>query len=170
MVCRCCICLLMCCITNTPFILEQPGSSLLEWHPYFQLLCRRFKIYRVFVWLGSFGGGSPKPTLLYSNYQWIQSLYLPLPSNVEWTSEMSRKYIDGSGILRVCGGSDLKNSQYYPKLFGHAVAQAFQAHAKEVQDSVKTQLMLGSSWLPNISSQQPLTGNQWFLNRMPVMT
>ena len=80
------------------------------------------------------------------------------------------RYIDGSGILRVCGGSDLKNSQYYPKLFGHAVAQAFQAHAKEVQDSVKTQLMLGSSWLPNISSQQPLTGNQWFLNRMPVMT
>ena len=37
----------MCCICNCPFILEQPGSSLLEWHPFFQLICRRFKIYRV---------------------------------------------------------------------------------------------------------------------------
>ena len=31
----------------TPFILEQPGSSLLEWHPDFQRICKRVKIYRV---------------------------------------------------------------------------------------------------------------------------
>lgn len=36
----------------------------------------------------SFSG--PKPTLLYSNRQWIQSLYLPLP-NCEWDADMSRK-------------------------------------------------------------------------------
>ena len=90
MVARCCICVLICCILQSPFVLEQPGSSLLEWHPLFQLICRKYRIYRVvwlnlglmglitnrlsgqvpkiyhdtshatqvFVWLGSYGGGS----------------------------------------------------------------------------------------------------------------
>lgn len=46
MVARCCICIFICCILKTPFVLEQPGSSLLEWHPLFQVLCKRFCIYR----------------------------------------------------------------------------------------------------------------------------
>ena len=49
MVCRCCLCALICCLLKVPWVLEQPGSSLLEWHPYFQLLCKRFKIFRV-IW------------------------------------------------------------------------------------------------------------------------
>ena len=42
MVARCCVCMLIACILNVPFILEQPGSSVLECHPYFQLLCKKF--------------------------------------------------------------------------------------------------------------------------------
>ena len=39
--------MLICCILQVPFILEQPGSSLLEFHPDFQRLCKWFRIYRV---------------------------------------------------------------------------------------------------------------------------
>ena len=53
------------------------------------------------------------------------------------------RYIDHAGVLRVCGGADLKGSQYYPKLFGHSVAQLYQRHSAEVQATVKSQMTLG---------------------------
>ena len=46
MVSRCCILALVCCILRIPFILEQPASSLMQFHPDFQYLCRKFEIYR----------------------------------------------------------------------------------------------------------------------------
>ena len=46
MVSRCCICIFICCILKVPFILEQPASSVLEAHPEFQLLAKRFKIFK----------------------------------------------------------------------------------------------------------------------------
>ena len=53
------------------------------------------------------------------------------------------RYIDSAGVQRVCGGSDLKGSQYYPKLLGHCVAQLYAKYAKEVQAGVKQQATLG---------------------------
>ena len=47
MVTRCCILISMCCMLGIAFILEQPASSVLQWHPDFQLLCKRYNIYRV---------------------------------------------------------------------------------------------------------------------------
>lgn len=47
MVARCCICALICNILKVPWILEQPASSVLECHPLFQLLCKRWEIFRV---------------------------------------------------------------------------------------------------------------------------
>ena len=41
----------------------------------------------------------PKPTLLYSNCPWIQSLYLPLPKNIEWEAEMSIKHLGIQGPM-----------------------------------------------------------------------
>ena len=38
-------------------------------------------------------GLGPKPSLIYSNYPFIQELYLPLPKDVEWTAEMSKKHL-----------------------------------------------------------------------------
>ena len=46
MVSRCCILALVCCIRRIPFLLEQPASSLMQFHPDFQCLCRKFEIYR----------------------------------------------------------------------------------------------------------------------------
>ena len=38
---------LMLATLDIPFILEQPASSLMQYHPHFQYLCKRFDIYRV---------------------------------------------------------------------------------------------------------------------------
>ncbi|CAL1133886.1 unnamed protein product [Cladocopium goreaui] len=137
MVSRCCILALVCCILRIPFILEQPASSLMQFHPDFQYLCRKFEIYRVFVWLGSYGGSSPKGTFLYSNYQWITSLYLPLPSDADWPADMSKRYVDSKGVNRVCGGADLKGSQHYPALLGQAVAQLYLNNHKSMKKIIK---------------------------------
>ena len=89
MVTRCCILIGICCSLGLAFILEQPASSVLQWHPDFQLLCKRFNIFRVsclqqitmeicsgvskigslvlashskvFIWIGSYGGGRTLP-------------------------------------------------------------------------------------------------------------
>ena len=41
---------------------------------------------------------------------------------------LCRKSIDSSGIDRVSGGDDLKDSQTYTKQFGRAIATAFRDH------------------------------------------
>ncbi|CAK9088946.1 unnamed protein product [Durusdinium trenchii] len=144
MVSRCMILCLMLATLDIPFILEQPASSLMQYHPHFQYLCKRFDIYRVFVWLGSYGGTSPKATLLYSNYKFCGELYLPLP-DADWPAEMATRYIDGQGLPRVCGGKDLKNSQHYPRLFGAAVAQLYDKHRNEVQARIKARRHLAKT-------------------------
>ena len=55
------------------------------------------------------------------------------------------RYFDGSGILRVCGGKDLKQSQHYPKLFGAAVAQLFAQEKKHIKTSMKDIAQLDKS-------------------------
>ena len=78
------------------------------------------------------------------------------------------RYVDSNGLARVCGGADLKASQYYPRLFGHAVAQLYESHAKEIKYEVKTQLRLvfidggtngwgymGGPWVPSNKSLAP---------------
>ncbi|CAK8991633.1 unnamed protein product, partial [Durusdinium trenchii] len=61
----------------------------MQFHPLFEYVCKKLDIYRAFVWIGSYGGGSPKPTFFYSNYTWVQELYLPLPTNTNWEADMS---------------------------------------------------------------------------------
>ena len=47
MVGRCMACLMMMCALGLPFVLEQLSTSVMEYHPCFQFLAQRFKIYRV---------------------------------------------------------------------------------------------------------------------------
>ena len=47
MVARVCVYLLILATLDIPFCLEQPASSLLEWHPLFAFLARNFTIYKV---------------------------------------------------------------------------------------------------------------------------
>ena len=46
------------------------------------------------------------------------------------------RYIDSNGISRICGDSDLKASQHYPRRFGCAVAECFLDHYEEVRQHV----------------------------------
>ena len=83
----------------------------------------------------------PKPTVLYSNYDFIRHLFLPLPAGVDWDSDMARRTVrvaghrfmlpavqfgrtqNELGQITVSGGADLKTSQHYPVLFGQSVAE-----------------------------------------------
>ncbi|CAL1147042.1 unnamed protein product [Cladocopium goreaui] len=93
MVGRCMACLTMMCALGLPFILEQPSTSVMEYHPCFQFLARQFRIYKAFVWMGSYGGDSPKGTWLYSNVEaLIKDLYLPL-CDKKWGAKMVRRLV-----------------------------------------------------------------------------
>ena len=46
MVGRCMACVMVMCALGMPFILEQPSTSVMEFHPCFQLLARQFKIFK----------------------------------------------------------------------------------------------------------------------------
>ena len=46
MVSRCMLMCLMMAALSAPWVLEQPASSLMEYHPAFQFLASRFKIYK----------------------------------------------------------------------------------------------------------------------------
>ncbi|CAK9048954.1 unnamed protein product [Durusdinium trenchii] len=116
----------------------------MQFHPLFEYVCKKLDIYRAFVWIGSYGGGSPKPTFFYSNYAWVQELYLPLPTNTNWEADMSIKYIDRQGVARVTGGSELKVSQHYPALLGDAVAQLYDQHRPEIKKAVVARRLVGS--------------------------
>ncbi|CAK9052314.1 unnamed protein product [Durusdinium trenchii] len=152
MVARVCLVLSITCSLHLPFILEQPSSSLMELHPAFRWLSKQFKIYRIFVWLGAYGGGSPKGTWLYSNYKELLSpLYLPLPKDKVWDAEMSTKIlvltkrhqkticimsVNSDGTLSVSGGKDLKTSQHYPILFGRTVAEVVMQNHESIYNNV----------------------------------
>ncbi|CAK9003148.1 unnamed protein product [Durusdinium trenchii] len=135
--------LIMMSTLNIPWFVEQPGSSLMEHHPAFQHLCKRFTVYKVFIWLGAYGGDCPKPTLIYSNFKFIEKLFLPLPADKVWEAETSIKYVDSSGQHRVSGGRDLKSTQAYPRLFGHAVAQLFLSERDAVRQAIAERKTLG---------------------------
>jgi hypothetical protein len=52
------------------------------------------------------------------------------------------RYTDQAGTQRVCGGTDLKSSQYYPTLLGRAVAELYQQNRADVQAQMKEQEQL----------------------------
>ena len=52
---------------NIYFLLEQPGSSLMEQFPWISILCEELKLIRVFTWMRCFGHAIPKPSYLLSN-------------------------------------------------------------------------------------------------------
>ena len=79
MVARVCFCLYLLSSMGVPWCLEQPASSLLERHPLFQHLCRRFEVFKIHVWLGAYGHNCQKPSSIYGNKRAIlDQLELPL--------------------------------------------------------------------------------------------
>ena len=134
---------------GNPWILEQPSGSLMQYHPDFQWLLHSTTVFRVFLWMGAYGGASPKATWLYSNRRDLIDLYKAVPDDVEWHAQMvvrrgfepvqinpihplhlteSSRTVTRDGHVQVCGADDLKLSQHYPAAFGEAVYSLYNKH------------------------------------------
>ena len=84
-------CVLLCFIhglLGNAWLLEQPSSSLLEFHPDFQWLMTVTRIYKCFLWMGAYGGSTPKGTWLFSNKKELVELYKPIPPGTEWEVQL----------------------------------------------------------------------------------
>lgn len=67
MVTRCCLLAWICSMLDIPWVLEQPGSSLLQWHPAFQKLAKKFDIWRA-AWLLWYQVGWDSKSSIYIKY------------------------------------------------------------------------------------------------------
>ena len=53
---------------------------LLVLHLFEHLLC---EVYKTHLWMGSYGGDTPKPTFIYHSHAWMSALSIELPQR-EW--------------------------------------------------------------------------------------
>ena len=54
------------------WLLEQPCGSLMQHHPAFQRLLKKFKVFRIYIEMGWYSGSSKKGTWIYSNYEFVK--------------------------------------------------------------------------------------------------
>ena len=115
------ILLLLAWLLNVTFTVEQPMSSVMFDVEHLAMLLQFTGATYETIWLGAYGGLSPKPLKLYGSCTWLGSLYRPKPKKGLCTvSLVTRKGTKVSGNKRA-----LKASQIYTEAFGIAVATAF---------------------------------------------
>ena len=110
---------------NAVFIIEQPSSSILEWHTRWKALNDVLGMLRLHMWMQPYGGSSRKGTLLYSNTSRLGDLWRPLDSSQTSSARTYEVYVDVGGNVRTQGTSELKGTQAYPAEFGRAVASLY---------------------------------------------
>ena len=64
---RAIVLLLLCSCKGIFWVLEQPGTSVMEFHPVFQCLLKLLSVRRLQFRMSRFGAPTPKPTVLYSS-------------------------------------------------------------------------------------------------------
>eukprot|EP00435_Cladocopium_sp_Y103_P026133 s332_g6.t1 len=119
-------------------LVEQPRSSLMPWFQLFvklsQLLANLFGLAwrQTSMSMGSWGGYSPKPSLLFGTAPWSGGLYRKLTKaqREKLRKRLQKKglslvkvYRDQRGRKRVQGTKALKSSQVYPRGYGKEVAR-----------------------------------------------
>ncbi len=128
MVSRCMLILFYLCIMEIPWVLEQPGTSIMNLHPRFQLIIAMFPIYRIYVNLSAYGGDSAKPTLLWSNRQSLLDGLEPLtlmPWQQVWKQLATRVWNESKDRWDTFGRTkELVCSSAYPAAFGRALARS----------------------------------------------
>jgi hypothetical protein len=120
------------------WMLEQPMSSLLQFHPRFRELIRRFEIYRTFIWMGAFGADSPKGTFLYSMHPCLEDLS-GRPFDRAKFKGLLDEYYDVNGKACFDGNDLLKVSQAYPKDFGVAVGDLYSSNEGAIVAAARAQ-------------------------------
>ena len=59
--------LLLCAAKACWYIVEQPSSSLMEYHVLFQRLLKLVQLKKIYINMGDFGSPTLRPTILYSS-------------------------------------------------------------------------------------------------------
>jgi len=129
-----CMCLLWLEACKCSWIVEQPATSIMIYHPRFQQVkasCGA-SFREIDTFMGSFGGPSVKPTKLYSSSAYVETLKRPMPRHgIQGEQLVARDEVTGA----VTGIADaLKGSQAYPPDYAAAVAEAF-CDAQQVVDN-----------------------------------
>ncbi|CAK9059461.1 unnamed protein product [Durusdinium trenchii] len=129
LVSRTLVIMLICAAKCVWFCLEQPGTSIMELHTLFQRFIKIAALRKLKINMGDYGAPTLKPTILYSSHRAIDMLPNYTIRRQLVKKHMVKRYVDGNGKQRVCGGVDLKTSQAYPKHFGVALAACRSATA-----------------------------------------
>ena len=141
MVSRSCLLILLATALGLVWTVEQPVTSLMQYHPRFQLLFKLMKdtmrkpIYRLLVKMGDFGAATEKACWIYTNKKWMASIInfkLRVKKKVR-TTQVVQVYQDKKGQTKIMGGKDMKKSQVYPMQFGKAMARTFNIYRESLQ-------------------------------------
>ena len=113
------------------WVLEQPESSVLNFHERFQWTLAQCVVWFINnICMSAFGGDTMKPLKLWSNRRWVEELFAE-PVKLAKKSNLTMKWTGQQGKLRSCGNrKTLKQSQAYPPAFGRRVAQVFLRNRK----------------------------------------
>ncbi|CAK9092925.1 Uncharacterized protein SCF082_LOCUS43721 [Durusdinium trenchii] len=172
--CRCFILLLIASAKKCWWVMavmEQPSTSCMEALPCFQHLCKIVSVRKLMMSMADYGGPTEKRTALYSSSDAIDSLPdYKTPRNLK-NKEMVPHYIDGQGISRVCGGSDLRGSQAYPRQFGIALSKCRTLHERRHAREARKFLKEARASTRKLD-QRPRLNKAWVhgANLDPVMT
>ena len=118
------------------WVLEQPSGSTMQYHPRFNELLTRVKIYRTHVRMCEFGGDSVKGTWLYSAHKLIGRIgsYRTTDTVTELpVKKLTQQRLNYEGRFVTDGlRGDMKESQHYPPGFGRALASLFADNQHEI--------------------------------------
>ncbi|CAK8986521.1 unnamed protein product [Durusdinium trenchii] len=114
------------------WMLEQPRSSLLTWHPRIRLLWRLLpKVYQAKWWAGMYGAPTWKRHIGWSSSPTIQCLDLGRlckkykDTIAKYGVKSTKQYKSKTGVKRFAGSKALKSTGSYPPKFGLRLARLY---------------------------------------------
>lgn len=99
-----------CVANNIYWVIEQPVSSCMLWHPRLAAAARHIGLRRVFFWQRAYGAESPKGTLLFGNAPWLERMCI----------QIDKAKLCTPTHLQIVSRESL-NCSMFPSPFGHAL-------------------------------------------------
>ena len=120
------------------YLMEQPMSSVLEYHPDVKKALLETGGKRIFCKIGNAGGFYPKPTFLYSNAPWVHQVY----GQFNFTSNVMGRLARRVGKF-VNGTECLTSSAAYPIEFTYIICRTHFCWVQKLQAQEYVMLTLG---------------------------
>lgn len=120
-------------------VLEQPASSMMQYHDQFQEFLRMFPLWRHSVNMGDFGADTQKSSWLYSTHACISHVDLFESTMVSATKKkLAETGVNGiTGKKTINGTKDLKGSQAYTPQFAWALTEAYRQNSANIRGVAK---------------------------------